>query len=138
MVLPFDGATSTAPITSASLTLSNIGHQVAPALVVFHTPPAGMPTKNVPGSPMTPETAEMRPPRNGPTLRQTSAASKSGLIGVAATEMAATVTAAMVRKTACFLFMMVLMEGSGWTNMGVMSPFIHSQPTFRTHDNPAW
>src|SRR3954466_11117424 len=43
IVLLFDGATSTAPITSASLTLSKIGHQVAPALVVFHTPPAGMP-----------------------------------------------------------------------------------------------
>src|SRR3954471_12874351 len=43
IVLPLDGATSTAPITSASFTLSKIGHQVAPALVVFHTPPAGMP-----------------------------------------------------------------------------------------------
>ena len=41
-------AVRTAPLrprrsTSASLTLSKIGHQVAPALVVFHTPPAGRP-----------------------------------------------------------------------------------------------
>ena len=43
IVLPFEGATSSAPITSASLTLSKIGHHVAPALVVFQTPPAGMP-----------------------------------------------------------------------------------------------
>src|SRR3954453_23532463 len=50
----------------------------------------------------------MRPPRNGPTLRQTSAESNSGLMGVAATETAATVRA--TSAPARFVFMAVL----GW------------------------
>ena len=50
----------------------------------------------------------MRPPRNGPTLRQTSPESNSGLMGVAATEMAATVMAATVKEIACFVFIAVL------------------------------
>src|SRR3982751_1864920 len=55
----------------------------------------------------------MRPPRNGPTLRQTSPVSRSGLMGVAAMEMAATEIPATVREITRFVFMRCWMGGSG-------------------------
>jgi hypothetical protein len=54
---------------------------------------------------MTPETAEMRPPRNGPTLRQTSPESRSGRTGFAAMEMAA---AAAVSAKVSLVFIAML------------------------------
>src|SRR4051812_6514709 len=66
---------------------------------------------------MTPETAEIRPPRNGPTLRQTSAESRSGLMGVAATEMAAAVRATSARAR----FVCIAVEdGTRWAGVSNM------------------
>jgi hypothetical protein len=43
MTFGSEGATSTDPIDETSLIASKIGNHVWPALVVFHTPPAGRP-----------------------------------------------------------------------------------------------
>src|SRR5690242_2300740 len=59
----------------------------------------------------------MRPPRKGPTLRQTRPEISSGLMGVAATEKAATVRA--TRATTGFVFIAVLdgTRNGGLSNM---------------------
>src|SRR5437773_6612574 len=73
MTLGSDGATSMAPMDDTVRIESKTGNHVSPALVVFQTPPAGVPAENTPGCPMAPDTAEIRPPRKGPTLRHTRA-----------------------------------------------------------------
>src|ERR1035437_4894544 len=84
MMLGSDGATCTEPTDDASFTESKIGYHVVPALVVFQTPPSGSPMKNVPGLPITPLTAETRPPRNGPIMRHCRPEMRFGSIGAAA------------------------------------------------------
>src|ERR1051325_1208154 len=74
---------------------SKTGYQVAPALVVFQTPPFAGPKWNPPGCPMAPDTAERRPPRKGPTLRHARPERREDC---AATEVAATVTAQSIRR----------------------------------------
>src|SRR5271165_4710617 len=65
MTCGFDGATASAPIDAIGWP-SNSGTHVTPAFSVFHTPPSTAPKKYVVPSPGTPDTATVRPPRNGP------------------------------------------------------------------------
>src|SRR5262249_61824292 len=69
MTSGFEGATASAPTDDASFTESNTGYHVSPALVVFQTPPMGETAYKAPGWPITPDTADTRPARNGPRLR---------------------------------------------------------------------
>src|ERR1043166_4861344 len=78
MTSGFDGATASAPTDDASFTESKTGYHVSPALVVFQTPPTGKPASNWPGCPIAPDTADTRPARKGPMLRQERPASSCG------------------------------------------------------------
>src|ERR1019366_516904 len=69
MTLGSEGATSRAPIEPVG-SRSKIGAHVRPKSVVFHTPPFTAPMQKTFGWPGPPETARVRPPRNGPTFRQ--------------------------------------------------------------------
>src|ERR1039458_145779 len=68
MTLGSDGATSRAPIEPVA-SRSNMGVQVRPKSVVFHPPPFTAPMYKTFGCVDTPDTARVRPPRNGPTFR---------------------------------------------------------------------
>src|SRR5437762_14301433 len=83
MTSGLEGATAMAPTDEASFTESKTGYQVSPALVVFQTPPTGSPMSNVPACPMAPDTADTRPARNGPRLRQEKPASSGAGTGPA-------------------------------------------------------
>src|SRR3954452_22155898 len=69
MTLWSDGATAIAPTDEMFELSSEMLRHVPPASVVFHTPPATVPMKNVRGSMGSPVTATARPPRKGPTSR---------------------------------------------------------------------
>src|SRR5882757_5317553 len=56
-----DGAMAMSPIVE-TLSLSNIGSQVVPLLVVFHTPPEAVPTYTMLGLLSTTAKSSMRPP----------------------------------------------------------------------------
>src|SRR5258708_4309701 len=56
-----DGAIAMSPIVD-TLSLSNIGSQVVPLFIVFHTPPAAVPTYTMFGLLSTTARSSMRPP----------------------------------------------------------------------------
>src|SRR6478735_5148655 len=60
-----EGATAIAPIAWTGK-LSEIGRNVAPLSIDFHTPPDAAPRYQTRGLPGTPLIAEMRPPSAGP------------------------------------------------------------------------
>jgi hypothetical protein len=62
-----------APTDELVKCVSDIGRQVVPPSVLFHTPPPVAPNQYSNGRALVPATAIERPPRTGPTLRQLSA-----------------------------------------------------------------
>ncbi len=68
MTLGSDSATLTAPIDPPKNASEIFCHE-APLSVVSHTPPPVVPMSHRSASPGKPVTAEDRPPRNGPTIR---------------------------------------------------------------------
>src|SRR5436305_9724873 len=61
-----------------------MGFQVWPKSVVFQTPPLLTPTRKTFGCPGTPVAPTVRPPRNGPIIRQRRLAYSAGSVGSSA------------------------------------------------------
>src|SRR5438874_9995088 len=80
MTLGSESETASAPTAAVLKNPSETFDQCEPPLVVFQTPPAQPPKKNVPCSVGWPATATARPPRCGPIHRHSKDAKRRGSI----------------------------------------------------------